>query len=76
MDRDEVKRRAGKTLRQIMDQAEAKRRLRHEGILWSSNFGLSAAKSRGKIAAPTTFAKGEVGSSGGQTATTALGCAM
>ena len=30
-----------------------------------------AAKSRGKLAAPTTFAEGEVGSSGDQTPTAA-----
>ena len=37
-----------------------------------SNGYLAAGKTRGKIAAPTTFAEGEVGSSGDQTPTTCI----
>ena len=54
-----------------MDRDEVKLRPRHKGLLWSSNYDLSAGKTRGRIAAPTTFAEGEVGSSVGQTATAA-----
>ena len=44
-----------------MDRVAVKQRLQHEGIWWSSNFDLSAGKTRGKIAAPTTFGFAEVG---------------